>query len=181
MSISFGGAPTMQQIVDAILSDDPPPSEAVAADPGTMPKARRGDARTKRLTSSTYNSVGLAGLTTVIFTRGFTKRPAIDCLLIEANDNGPYCFTARRYLKNTGTDVAPVWATWTDADLGVAEITAVELYGYRIRSLPTLNLGGIVLIGPLLTALGILSGYTPYEALATGTKFTTIALASSEP
>lgn len=171
----------MQEVADALLSDDPPPSEAVTAAPGTMPKARRGDARPARLTSSTYNTMGSAGLATVVLTREFAKRPAVTVMLIEGANNGPSDFKVTRYLKNIGTDGSPVWAEWTDADAGVTPIKALEIYGYRIRAMPALDLSGIILIGPLLTALGAISGYAPYAAIAAGTKFTTIALASSEP
>lgn len=182
---------TVAGVTAALLSDDMPPSEAVAATPGAAPKARRADARPARLTSSTFNTVGANGLTTVVFTRPFDKRPGVDCLLVESAEAGPYCFTTRRYLKNTAPAGQPVvWAEWTDADAGTAQIGAVELLGYRINGrTPTVNFTLFTVLTFVLTGVnsalqGIVDGLSnksTYTYIAAGTKFTCIAVASSEP
>lgn len=139
----------------ARLSDAAPMSEAKTAAAGSAQTAPRADHQHARLTSATTHTTDANGKRTVMFTRTFTSQPVVMCDQVEAADNGPVTFKTESFLDDTGQP----WAAGKPYGGAI-------VYGYRTRDMPTLNLGGIVLIGPLLTALGVLSGYRPYVAAA---------------
>lgn len=149
------------------LSGSAPIAEALAASAGSAGAASRSDHQHPRLTSATVGMTDATGKKTVMFTRTFSAQPAVFCELVEAADNGPVSFKIESFLDDTGT----AWAA--GKPYGGVVITA-----YRIRALPTLNLAGIVLIGPLLTALGVLSAFAPFTN-APNVSFSCIAILPS--
>lgn len=144
-------AADVRAAVTSMLGTGMPQSEAGTATPGTQDKLAREDHVHKRLTSATVHTTAANGKQTVMFTRTFDVQPVVMCDLVEVPDNGPVTFKVESWLDDTG-------AAWA---LGKPYGGAV-VYGYRTREMPTLNLAGIVLIGPLLTALNVISGYKPY-------------------
>lgn len=145
----------------------PPLSEATGAATGTTLLVPRADHQHPRLTSATSGTTAGDGRATVNFTRTFSAQPIVMTQAVEAIDNGPVTFKVESFLDDTG-------AAWTSGKPYGGAI----IYGYRHRALPTLNLGGIVLIGPLITALGILSAYSPFIA-AGNVGFACIAVQAS--
>ncbi len=158
--------PTATQLAAAMLSDALPMEEAASGAAGAQGKASRGDHAHKRLTSTAIVTLDANGQQTTMFSRTFTKEPGMTGLAIEDNANPVPRLKVRRWLRSDGT-------TWVDGQ-GQA-IAGVYLYGDRARALPALS--GILLVGPLITAL---AGFLPYEPAA-GAKFTLIALESSQP
>lgn len=175
MGLGLGGGMTASQVAALMLSDATPVAENKAPSPGTAPRATREGHTHPRLSSVTTQPTGANGTTRVTFTRTFDKMPCVVPILIEATDNGPCEFKVLKFLRSDGTD----WNSNDDQTNTANQIAAVDLYGYRLRAMPTLNLAGIVLIGPLLTALGVISGFKPYEPLASGITVLCLALASS--
>lgn len=159
------------------MSNATPMSEATGGSAGAAQSIPRDDHQHPRLTSTTPQLSGANGQTTIAFTRGFTKEPGSTFTVIEANTNPVPDFKVMRWLRKDGAD----WVSTADQTVDANQIWGCVVYGQRARANPVLNLGGIVLIGPLLTALGVLSGYAPYMPLETGTKFTAIIIASSQP
>lgn len=195
VSLPGGAGPSMAQIVNQvateILADDPPPTEAVAAKAGVAPKARRRDAQSARLTSSTYDEFTTPGSARVMFTRNFMRRPGCVFTAVESADNGAPVIVVRQYLKNTAADGQPaVYAAWGDADQDVNPIVGCDAYGYRINprtptvpAQPVLNLLSFVfgtVQGLLDNITNTISNKPTTTPIAAGTKFTTIAVASSQ-
>lgn len=116
----------------SILSDAAPISEARTPAAGGAAQASRADHQHPRLTSSTRVTLGGDGTVAVTYTRTFTSKPVIS--LIAHNP--------------TGRQV--VLEVVSDTMVG-AEYTGCVIKGSRAQLLPTLS--GIVLIGPLITAL----------------------------
>lgn len=98
-----------------------------------MEAASRGDHQHPRLTSSTRVALDASGNATVTYTRTFATKPAITLTAI--NPSG------RAVTLEITNDVV-VGGVYTGC----------VIKGYRSQLLPSLS--GILLIGPLLTALG---------------------------
>jgi len=162
--------------LSAFISSATPLSEATGGNPGAMGLVPHADHQHPRLTSTTTQSSTANGLTTVMFTRFFNKEPGSTCTVIEVAVNGPATFTVRKWLRADGAD----WAPTDDQTVEANQIKGCVFYAYRHRSLPTLNLSGILLIGPLLTALGVINNFAPYAPLEAGVKFSAIIVASSQ-
>ena len=189
MGLSVNAPVDMNVLTAALLSDDPPPGEAVNATPGTANKARRRDARDKRLTSSGMQTVGANGLTRILFTRTFDKPCHVEGTVVESADNGVPSFVVRQYLKNTGTDVAPVYVERKiDGSDDLSLIVGCDLYGYRVNPVtPTATFTILTLATFLFTGVNAalnqvvnsISGKPTNTPLAQGTVFTYFALAQS--
>lgn len=155
--------PTTAQLVTALLSDSMPMEEGTAGAAGAQAKASRGDHSHKRLTSTATGNLDGSAQATIMFTRTFSKKPAVTALAVEDNANPVPRFKVRRWLKADGQP-------WTAGE----PYGGCVIYGDRARALPTLS--GILLIGPLITAL---AGFLPYEAAA-GAEYSIIALEASQ-
>lgn len=153
------------QVAAALLSDSMPMEEGTAPAAGALGKASRGDHAHKRLTHAGAITLDGTAHATVMFSRTFSKEPGLTGTPIEDNTSPVPRLKARRWLKADGT-------TWVDGQ-GQA-IAGAYLYADRARSLPALS--GILLVGPLITAL---AGYLPFEPAA-GARFTLIAVESSQ-
>lgn len=140
----------------AILSDQPPATEAVSPAAGAAALASRSDHKHERLTSATVQVLDGTGAATVTFTRAFAALPAVTCLLYEATTGQPVVFKVESWVM-TG-----------------ANYTGCVVRGYRASVLPSLS--GILLIGPLLTAL---ANYNVFGGSAAGAQFCCIALQPS--
>lgn len=174
------GGPKPVDVDDAItrrISTSIPMPETTGGNAGDLMKIQGEGHQHPRLTSTTPQLSGANGQTTITFTRGFSKEPGSTFTVIEANTNPVPDFKVMKWLRKDGAD----WVSTADQTVDANQIWGCVVYGQRARANPVLNLGGIVLIGPLLTALGVLSGYAPYAPLETGTKFTAIIIASSQP
>ena len=171
-----GGARDPGAVLDSRISNSTPLSEATGGNPGATGLVPRADHQHPRQTSTTTQSSTANGLTTVMFTRFFNKEPGATCMVIETAVNGPTTFTVRKWLRGDGAD----WVEGSDQTVEANQIKGCVFYAYRHRSLPTLNLSGILLIGPLLTALGVINNFAPYAPLEAGVKFSAIVVASSQ-
>lgn len=120
-------SPSLPQL-QGILSNSAPPTEAVAAAPGSGDLAARDDHKHPRLSSATVNTLGGNGEVTINFTRKFTAMPAVQCLLIEAADNQPVVFKVKSWIMD-GTDYI-----------------GCVIKGYRMQTLPSV----IGLVGALV-------------------------------
>jgi len=146
--------PAFPPVPDAlVLADTLPKAETKTPTAGTMPMAPRADHQHPRLTSASNHTLGSDGFVDVIFTRTFDQEPAIVCLALGSSDPVPD-FTA------TPVKTGDVW-------------TGARIYGERKRALPLLT--GLVLIGPVVTAL---AGFKPWEPAA-GARVSVIALQAS--
>lgn len=154
------------QVAAVILSDAMPMEEGTAGAAGAQAKASRGDHAHKRLTDTADVTLDGTGQVTILpFTRTFSKVPGATGLPVEDNTNPVPRLKVRRWLKADGT-------TWAQ---GSAEpIAGCVVYGDRARALPALS--GILLVGPLITAL---AGFLPYEPAANA-RFTLIAVEASQ-
>lgn len=186
MSVALPGVPLTMAIIAAdMLSDDPPPTEATLATPGTAPKARRRDSRSARITSMTQHVTTAGGITRCMFTRKFTRMPGVFGSLIEATNNGPSDCKVVKYVNAAGLD----WNSGADQTVEANQVAGCDLYWYRIRALPTMSFTPLTLVtflfgtvNSIFTSLfSALSGYNPYEPVAADVMFTCIAVASSEP
>jgi len=156
MDFGFGGAPSMAQLA-AILGNDAPPPEAVAAKPGAAVLAAREDHQHPRLTSATVQALDGAGLATVPFTRTFATLPAVTCLLYEATAAQPVVFKVRSWIQDAN-----------------GNYTGCVVQGVRASLLPALS--GIGLLTGLITAL---SNLNVFGGSAAGAQFCCIALQPS--
>lgn len=130
-----------------------PSAESKEAAPGRAEQASRADHTHPRLTSASNHTLGADGTVEVTFTRTFDREPVIACLSLASMDPVPD-FTA------TPIKTGDVW-------------TGARIYGERKRALPLLT--GILVVGPLITAL---SGFKPWEPAA-GARVSVIALQAS--
>lgn len=110
-----------------------PKSETVGGAAGAMNAASAADHQHPRLTSVHRVVLAANGTATVAYTRTFDKKPGI--VLTAINPTGRV--VALEVVTDTGADGA-----WTGC----------TIRGVRSQVLPSLS--GILLIGPLLTALG---------------------------
>jgi len=139
----------------AILSDAPPMGEAGTPSPGIAAQATRQDHRHPRLSSSTSGTTNGSGEATVVFTRTFDTQPSVIPCAIENNTNPVPAFKVKAFQMNAG------------------KYTGCTIYASRARALPALS--GILLVGPLITAL---AGFLPEEPAA-NMGFTIVALQAS--
>lgn len=139
-----------------LLSDSPPMGEAGVAAAGTANQAPRYDHRHPRLSSSTNATTNASGEQTVVFTRTFDTMPSVIITAIENSTTPAPSFKVKAFQTNAG-----------------GKYTGCTIYGSRERALPSLS--GILLVGPLITAL---AGYLPSEPAA-NTQFTIVALQAS--
>lgn len=139
----------------ALLSDSAPMSEAVAPKSGNQPKASRIDHQHPRLTSSTRVQLTANGTAAVTYTRAFAAKPAI--VLTAINPSGRQ--VVLEVISDTLVDGA---------------YTGCVIKGYRSQMLPSLS--GILLIGPLITAL---SGFDVLGGSAAGVEVSVIAIQPS--
>lgn len=163
--------------INARMSNATPMSETTGGASGAAVSIPRDDHQHPRLTSTTPQVSGANGQTTIMFTRGFDKRPGTTFTIVENNTNPVPDFKVQKRLRKDGQD----WVSTSDQAIDANRIWGCVVYGQRARANPVLNLSGIVLIGPLLTALGVLSGYAPFTPLEAGIDFSAIAVASSQP
>lgn len=157
MDFFLGGAPSMAQLA-AILGNDAPPPEAVAAKSGAAALAAREDHQHPRLTSATVQALDAQGVATVMFTRAFASLPAVTCLLYEATTAQPVVFKVKGWVQDPQTNA----------------YTGCIVQGYRASILPALS--GIALLTGLITAL---ASYNVFGGSASGAQFCCIALQPS--
>lgn len=168
--------PDVNAAINARMSDATPKTEATGGAPGAAMSIPRDDHQHPRLTSTTVQTSGANGQTTITCTRGFSRKPSPTFTVTEDNANPVPDFKVLRWLRQDGQP----WVEGADQTATANQIWGAVVYGQRARANPILNLGGIVLIGPLLTALGVLSGYAPYAPLEAGIEFGAIIVASSQ-
>lgn len=154
------------QVAAVLLSDSMPMEEGAAGAAGSLGKASRGDHAHKRLTATAPVTLDGTGHDTIRpFSRTFAKEPGITGLPIDDSAAPVPRLKVRRWLKADGS-------TWTE---GSADpIAGCVVFGDRARALPAL--GGILLVGPLITAL---AGFLPYEPAA-GARFSLIVVEASQ-
>jgi hypothetical protein len=151
----FGVTPQVTSAqLQSILTTTPPPSEATAAKVGSGTTAAREDHQHPRLTSATVQALDANSEAVITFTRIFAKTPAVTCLLYESTDNQVVTFKVKS------------WAN--DAN---GNFTGCTIKAYRSQILPALT--GILLIGPLITAL---NNFNVFSGSASGANFSCIAL-----
>lgn len=156
MDSGFATLVTQEQL-RAILTNIPPVAEGVAPVPGTGTMASRDDHMHPRLSSATVSTLDSTGAATVMFTRLFTTTPCVQCLLVEATDSQPVIFKVQSWVKDAS-----------------GNFTGCVLKGYRSSILPSLS--GILLIGPLLTAL---ANYNVFGGSAANAQFCCLAIQAS--
>jgi len=156
MDFSFGGVPTMAQLA-AILGNDAPPPEAVAAKSGAAVLAAREDHQHPRLSSCTVQALNAQGESTITFTRVFAGLPAVTCLLYEANAGQPVVFKVKGWVQDAN-----------------GNYTGCTVQGVRASLLPSLS--GIGLLTGLITAL---SNLNVFGGSAANAQFCCIALQPS--
>lgn len=137
-----------------LVSTSPQP-EVTGGSAGAMEAASRGDHQHPRLTSSTRVVLDANGMVTVVYTRSFVAKPAITVTAI--NPSG------RAVMLEIVNDVVTNGL-----------YTGCVLKGYRSQLLPSLS--GILLIGPLLTALG---NFDVVGGSAAGVEVNVIAIQAS--
>lgn len=115
------------------LADMQPSPEANSASPGNQNLAARPDHVHPRITSAQRVTIGADGTAVVTYSRDFSAKPAIT--LAALNPSG----------RAVSLEVV------SDTLVGGKYVGCV-VKGYRSQLLPSLS--GILLIGPLLTALG---------------------------
>lgn len=139
-----------------ILSDTPPMGEAGTPNAGTATKATRQDHQHPRLTATATGTLNASAQADIVFTRSFTSKPAVTVLAVENNTNPVPRFKVQSWVID-----------------GQGKYTGCKIYGDKARALPALS--GILLVGPLITAL---AGFLPYEP-AVGAEYSLIALQPS--
>jgi len=149
--------PNPVAVAKALLTDAAPSAEVTTAQAGMMDKGSRGDHKHPRLTSVTWGVLNASNEATITFTRTFADKPGLDCMYEELADNPPISFKIKSWIQDGG-----------------GNYTAVVLKAYRGQLLPSLS--GILLIGPLITAL---SGFNIFGGSATGISFSCIAVQKS--
>lgn len=139
------------------LSDTTPAPEKTAPTAGQADQGARADHSHPRLTSATIQALDTNGLAAITFTRLFNAMPAVTCLLYEASDAQPVVFKVKSWAQD-----------------GNGAYTGCTIQGYRSSILPALS--GILLVGPLISALG---NYNVFGGSASGAQFCCIALQPS--
>lgn len=152
MDSGFSSSPAA--VAQALLGDQTPSSEGVAAAPGVASLASRVDHKHERLTSATVQTLNAQGEVAIAFTRLFAAKPTVTCTLYEAADNQPVIFKVK---------------TWTQD--GGGNYTGCTIKGYRSSILPSLS--GVTLLTGLITAL---TNFNVFGASAAGAEFSCIAL-----
>lgn len=142
-------APNLPQL-QALLSNNAPPSETVAPAAGAGSMASRDDHKHPRLSSAIVSVLGAAGEVDITFTRQFTAMPAVVCLLIEMPDNQPVVFKVKNWIMN-----GPNYAGCT-------------IKGYRMQTLPS-----------PLTLLTQLISFNIVGGVAVGAQFCCLAIQPS--
>jgi hypothetical protein len=155
MDSGFATSVTIEQL-RAILTNTPPAAEGVAPVVGAGSSASRDDHIHPRLSSATVSSLDSTAHATVMFTRTFTTTPCVQCLLVETPDGQPVIFKVESWVMNG------------------ALYSGCVLKGYRSSILPSLS--GILLIGPLLTAL---ANYNVFGGSAANAQFCCLAIQAS--
>lgn len=141
--------PTAEQL-QTILSNNPPPTEAVTPAAGAGTKAARDDHKHPRLSSAVVTTLGPQGEVDVVFTRSFSVMPAVNCLLIETPDNQPVVFKVKSWARS-GPDYI-----------------GCTIKGYRMQTLP-----------PVLTLLTQLLSFNIAGGQAAGAQFCCVAIQPS--
>lgn len=139
------------------LSNVPPMSEANTANVGSGGMAARQDHQHQRLTSTTTAILDGNNEAVVVFTRTFDTEPGMAVTFREAADNQPIVFK----IKSFSID-------------GNGKYVGCTVKGYRSTLLPTLS--GIILIGPLISAL---SNLNIFGGSAAGISISVIAVQQS--
>lgn len=138
------------------LSNQDPAAEKVTPAPGSGDQGARADHVHPRLTSATVQNLNASGEVQVMFTRSFAGIPAVTCLLYEATTAQPVVFKVKDWVR--------------DGDA----YTGCIIQGVRASVLPALS--GILLLGPLITAL---ANFNVFGGSAAGAQFCCIALQPS--
>lgn len=120
------------------LATTAPVSESTIPVIGSVEAAARSDHQHPRLTSTTMVTLDANNEAVVTFTRTFSKKPGLAITFEESVDGMPISFKVK------------TWATD-----GSGNYTGCVIKGYRATLLPTLS--GIILIGPLISALSNLN------------------------
>lgn len=149
--------PVSMATLQALLSNDPPPSETVSPLAGAGGMASREDHRHPRLSSATIQTLNASSEATITFSRTFSTMPAVVCLLYEASDSQPVVFKVK---------------SWTQDAQG--NYTGCVIRGFRSSILPSLS--GILLIGPLISAL---ASFNVFGGSAAGAQFCCLAIQPS--
>lgn len=139
------------------LSNDLPAPEKTDPVSGSADQGARSDHVHPRPSSATIQSLGTDGVAQVMFTRSFSGLPAVTCLLYEASAGQPVVFKVRDWVQDAN-----------------GAYVGCNIQGCRSSILPSLS--GILLIGPLLTALG---NFNVFGGSAAGAQFCCIALQPS--
>lgn len=152
----------------AVLSDQMPVTEAVAAQPGSGSRASRDDHRHPRLTSATVATLSASGEATVTFTRVFATQPCMDLTYVEETDNPPVILKVKSWVRD-----------------GSNNYTGCVVKGYRGQVLPTLApMSGVLtlltqVISGVNTLVSTLTGFNSFGGSAANIPITVIALQQS--
>lgn len=139
------------------LGSNSPIAEVRTAAAGVGNAASRWDHAHPRLTSATVGTLDASNEAVITFTRSFSLVPCMDFTYIEATDNPPLVFKVK---------------SWTQD--GSNNYIGCVTKAYRGQILPSLS--GIIIIGPLISAL---SQFNIFGGSASGIPFTCIALQQS--
>lgn len=167
--------------IDARMSNAVPKTEANAGAPGAAMTIPRDDHQHPRLTSTTTQLSGVSGLTTLTFTRGFSREPGPTFTVTEDNILPVPDFKVRKWLRQDGGD----WNSGADQTVVANQIWGAVVYGQRARALPPVNtstlvVAGLVVATQLSMQLGAFGLYEPFLPLEAGVKFSAIIVASSQ-
>lgn len=83
-----------------LLSSEVPSGEVTDGSAGSEGMAPRADHRHPRLTSAGVYTLAANSKATVTFTRLFTSKPAVVCLLVESADNQPVIFKVESWVQD---------------------------------------------------------------------------------
>lgn len=120
------------------LASSMPLSESKIPVIGAGEAAARNDHQHPRLTSTTLATLDANNEALVTFTRTFTGKPGLSCMFEESADGMPISFKVKSWVTD-----------------GSGLYTGCVIKGYRATLLPTMS--GIILIGPLISALSNLN------------------------
>lgn len=133
------------------LSSGMPAAETVVGDAGTDDTAARGQHTHPRLTSTTVQTLGANGDSTIVFTRTFNAMPGVICLAYKPTDNLPVTFEVK---------------SWTQD--GNGNYTGCVIHGSKAQTLPA-----------VLALLSVLISYNIFAGNAVGTQFSCVAIQPS--
>jgi hypothetical protein len=156
MDSGIGVAVTLSTLQQLLTNIDPAP-EAVAAMPGTGQMASRDDHKHARLSSATVSTLNASSEATVSFSRTFAAVPCVQCMLVEAADNQPVVFKVKQWVQDAQSNYI-----------------GCIVRGYRSSILPSLS--GVLLIGPLISAL---ANFNVFGGSASGAQFCCLAIQPS--